>query len=325
MTMKNNHSVLSIEDIVSKIKQDYKIIGLENFVRIDSFKSTFEADISSLTFIDKKRLDKKTMLEKTKAKVIVVDSFVEALTENINGKCLIVVDNPKLEFSNVVNSYTKSTMEYIIHSTAVIHPNAKIHPKVYIGPNSYIGDCTIDEHTCIYGNTYIYDNVKIGKNVIVHAGCIIGVEGFGFLENSDGSLVNFPHIGGVIIEDNVELQALTHVSRGALGNTIIGKGTKTDSCVHIAHNNVIGENNMICAHAMFSGSVKMGNGNFVGPSTAIKDVLSIGNNNIIGIASTLTKNVENNLIVAGNPAREINELKKLQKALQLLINNIEAK
>ena len=96
--------------------------------------------------------------------------------------------------------------------------------------------------------------MTVGKNVIIHSNTVIGADGFGYQRNKDGSFEKFPHIGGVIIEDHVEIGANTCIDRGALGNTIIRNGAKIDNLVHIAHNVVIGQNTAVIANAMIGGS-----------------------------------------------------------------------
>lgn len=314
---------LSSIDLKRLLPDGVEIIGLDEKVVVTSFKSIFEADENSMTFIDAKRPDKIELFQKTKGKVVCVDSQFIKRIPDLNGKCAIVSKDPKYTFAFIVNTVMKSEQQGFIHPSAIIHEKANIHSTAFIGPNVYIGESKIGINSIIMGNTYVYDGVSIGNNVVIHAGCIIGSEGFGYLRSEEGELINFPHIGGVIIENDVELQALTHVSRGALGNTVIGKGTKTDSCVHIAHNNVIGRNNLFCAHTMLSGSVKVGDNNFFGPSSSVKDVITIGNGNLIGIASLISKNIEDNLVIAGNPGRELSQLKKLQRAIQKLIDEKE--
>jgi len=112
----------------------------------------------------------------------------------------------------------------------------------------------IGNGTRVYSGVQIHDQVRIGRNVVLKSGCVIGSDGFGFERNDEGTFEKFPHVGGVVIKDDVEIGGNTCVDRGTLSNTIIGKGTKIDNLVHIAHNVVVGKNCAIIALACLGGS-----------------------------------------------------------------------
>ena len=131
-------------------------------------------------------------------------------------------------------------------------------------------------------------------------------------------MINFPHIGGVILEDNVEVGANNTIDRGALSNTILRKDVKTDSLVHIAHNVVIGERTLIMANAMFSGSVTVGKDCWIAPSSSMRDTIKIGDNVTVGLGAVVTKNIPSKQIWTGNPARELKELIKIQNKIKRL-------
>ena len=145
------------------------------------------------------------------------------------------------------------------------------------------------------------ENVKIGEN------CTIGGDGFGYEKDVNGTWIKFPHFGHIILEDDVEIGNNVCIDRGVLGNTIINKGTKIDNLVHIAHNVEIGTNTLIIAKAMIGGSVRIGDNCWIGPSTSIINGIQIGNNVLVGIGSNILKNVPDNTVVAGNPAKVIRE------------------
>jgi UDP-3-O-[3-hydroxymyristoyl] glucosamine N-acyltransferase len=146
-------------------------------------------------------------------------------------------------------------------------------------------------------------NVVIGKNVV------IGGEGFGY-EFDDDVLVKFPHYGGVIIESDVDIGNNTCIDRGALGNTIIMKGTKIDNLVHIAHNVEIGERCLVVANVGIGGSVKIGNDCYIGFGATIKNGVKIGNNVVVGMGAVVLRDIPDNEVWVGNPARNINEKKR---------------
>ena len=133
-----------------------------------------------------------------------------------------------------------------------------IYPQVYIGDGVEIGDDTI-----LYAGVKIYGDCKIGNRCIIHSGAVIGADGFGFAPN-EGRFEKIPQLGNVIIEDDVEVGANTTIDRATFGNTVIGKGTKLDNLIQVAHNVAIGENNVFAAQTGIAGSTRFGNNNMVG-------------------------------------------------------------
>lgn len=223
----------------------------------------------------------------------------------LQDKTIIFVSKPRLAFAKVANKFFAiRKFTYGIHETASICCSTRINPTTTIGPHCVIlGNVEIGANSVIYGNVSIYGDVKIGKNVIINSGAVIGAEGFGYEPDEDGTLVQFPQVGGVIIEDNVEIGSNTCVDKGALGDTIIREGAKIDNLVHVAHNVVIGKNCRIICLVGIGGSVEIGDGSFVGISVSIKNQKKIGKNVTVGMGAVVTKDVPDNTTVIGNPAR----------------------
>lgn len=290
----------SIKDIDGCLG-DYFLEGSADFF-FTNIKDILSAESDSLVWINPNRKDRKFLLEKTKARVIVCDK-----NENYpnKDKSYLKVSNPKQAIICIIEKLFQRDISYEIHPTAIIHPESTIHPKTHIGPNTYIGKCHIGEGSIIRGNCFIDDNTFVGKNVLVHPGAVIGSDGFGFSRTNDGRFAKFPHVGGVIIEDNVEVGANTCIDRGTLGNTIIGQGTKIDNLVHIAHNVVIGKHVAVIANAMIAGSTEVGDYSWISPSVSIKDVVKIGKNVTIGLGASVLRSVNDNEVWIGNPAEPI--------------------
>jgi UDP-3-O-[3-hydroxymyristoyl] glucosamine N-acyltransferase len=306
----------TIADLLPLIGNGARIIGDPDGRTFDHVSTTNTADEQAITWIAAHRSDKDELARTTKAAFVVCDESVEV---GSGSSCFIVVPNPKIIFSRIIHELFVKQPRPGIHPTAIIDPEAQIHRSASVGPLSYIGASTIGEGTVIHGHCHLYDGVQVGRNVIIHAGCVIGGEGFGFERRADGVLEKFPHIGGVIIEDDVELQVMTHVDRGTLGDTIIRRGTKVDSCCHIAHNDDIGEDNIIAAHTMFSGSVKIGDRCWVGPASVFRDVLNVGDDVFIGVGTLVAKDVDDKAQIMGAPARSVSEYKALLAALRRLL------
>ena len=292
-------------DSVKNLLENYKIWGSEAEKIFTHVRPIEQAEKQSLVWISPLRQNKQMLLENTEADIIICDSSFDFSVEKLKNKCCIAVENPKLSFLRIVKELFGKKNEAGIHPSAVIHKNALIDPSVYIGPNSYIGNCEIGANTVIYGNCYLYDDVKIGENVMIHAGAVIGADGFGYSRNEHGEFEKFPHVGGVIIADNVDIGANACIDKGSLGNTIIKRGAKIDNLVHIAHNVIVGENTAVIALAMIGGSTVIGNNAWISPGTSIRDGVSVGDNSLIGLGGVVTKSVPENEVWAGVPAKKI--------------------
>ena len=179
-----------------------------------------------------------------------------------------------------------------------------------IGKNSTVGHNTIIEsnveigNNCHIGSNVILKKTIIGNNVSILDGAIIGKKGFGFFPNNKKN-IKYPHIGMVIIENNVEIGCNNTIDRGSLSNTIIGENSFLDNQVHIAHNVQIGKNCIVTGQVGFAGSSKIGNNVMIGGQAGISGHLKIGNNVKIGGGSGVIKNIPDNTKVMGYPAKDI--------------------
>ncbi|WP_082077930.1 UDP-3-O-(3-hydroxymyristoyl)glucosamine N-acyltransferase [Thermus filiformis] len=279
-------------------------------------------DESAVTFCRKAGFEALDLIRSTKAGVILCPEDVAFDESEFSGKTIIKVRNPRLSFMRLVEAFFSQPKPRGIHPTAVIESDAEIHPEVYIGPFTYVGTkCIIGEGTVIYGHVHIYSNTRIGRNVTIHAGTVIGADGFGYERDENGELEKFPHIGGVLIEDNVEIGANTTIDRGTLGDTIIREGAKIDNLVHIAHNVVVGRNAAVIAHAMVGGSTHIGDYAWIAPSACLRNGVSIGDRAMIGLGALVVSDVPEGTTVMGVPARASEEYKKILKTLKKLVEN----
>lgn len=215
-----------------------------------------------------------------------------------------------------------------IHPYAVIAEGARIgsrvtlYPGVYVGANSVIGDDAI-----IYPNVSIRETVTIGSRVIIHSGTVIGSDGFGFVTDG-GRHHKIPQVGGVIIEDDVEIGANCTIDRATLGNTVIRKGTKLDNMVHVAHNVTIGEHCLLAAQIGIAGSSTLGSYVVMGGQAGVADHTTIGDKVMIGGGAGVTRDIEAGQVVAGYPTLPIREWLKAQAVfsklpdLKKLVNQI---
>ncbi len=184
-----------------------------------------------------------------------------------------------------------------------------LHPGVFVGPGSSIGD-----DTRLYANVTIYDRVMIGQRVIIHAGAVLGADGFGYVPDPDGHHHKIPQVGGVRVEDDVEIGANACIDRATLGETLIRRGTKIDNLVHIAHNVEVGEDNLLLAQVGISGSCRLGTHVTLAGQVGLSDHVEIGDHATVIAQSGIAKDVEPRAILTGSPALPHNLWRRVQAA-----------
>lgn len=294
-------------------------------LEISGFASLRDAQAGDLSFFYSPRYLQE--LRQTKAAAILVPlHFAEE-----HSSILIRVKDPSAAFDCIIAALAKPE-EYRpasgVHSTAVVAPTAKIGRDVSIGAcavieaGAVIGDRTfigahvfIGAHTKIGEDSFLHPHVTIrercllGARVILHPGVVIGSCGFGY-DSKTGTHQKIPQIGIVQIEDDVEVGANTTIDRARFGKTQIGKGTKIDNLVQIAHNVVIGPHNIICAQVGISGSTRTGAYVTLAGQVGLSGHIEIGERAIIGAQSGLSKNVLPGEIVIGSPAKSMKTWKE---------------
>lgn len=203
-----------------------------------------------------------------------------------------------------ISKSAKIGKECYIGAFAYIGENAEIGDGCAIYPHAYIGDgVKMGENCTINPNTTIYQGCKLGNNIIIHAGSVIGADGFGFAPNAEG-YDKIPQIGIVIIEDNVEIGANTCIDRSTMGATILHKGVKLDNLVQIAHNNEIGENTVMSAQVGIAGSTKVGSWCMFGGQVGIAGHITIGDKVFLGAQSGVPSSLKSNQSLIGTPPME---------------------
>jgi UDP-3-O-[3-hydroxymyristoyl] glucosamine N-acyltransferase len=210
----------------------------------------------------------------------------------------LITENPRLTFAKIVQWLVNEIgIDFALTVT-------DIHPSVRLGSNCFIGEgVKIGEGTIIGNNVTINSGVCIGKFCNIKSNTVIGEDGFGYERDENGIPIKFPHLGSVVIGDYVDIGSLNTIVRGALGNTIIGSNTKTDDHVHIAHNCIIEENVLITACVELSGGVNLGKNSWIGPNSSLMQKVRVGSNSLVGIGTLVLKDVEENVVVAGVPAK----------------------
>ena len=240
--------------------------------------------------------------EKIKATLVRVNDPYSCLAQLMT---MVANAQPKpkgIENPVFIGEGTTITDEIYIGAFAYIGKNVRIGRNCLIYPQTYIGDnCVVGDDTILYPGVKIYQDCKIGRRCILHAGAVIGSDGFGFAP-ADGHYEKIPQLGGVIIEDDVEIGANTTIDRATFGNTVVGKGTKLDNLIQIAHNVKIGEDNVFAAQVGLAGSTSIGNRNRVGGQCGFAGHINIGDENEFGAQSGIHANVGNRKRMMGYPA-----------------------
>lgn len=286
------------------------------------------ASAGEIAFVDDARLLSRA--EESRAACLVVPRGA-----TIEGMCLIEAAQPKVAFAIIAEQLHPAERQPPgIHGSAHIAPTARVDASVFVGAGVRIGerasvgpatqihsgavignDVSIGRDCVIHPNVVLYRGVRLGDRVIVHAGAIIGADGFGYVRTADGYR-KFPQIGTVTVEDDVEIGALTCIDRGALGETRIGRGTKIDNLVQIAHNVQIGARVVIAAQTGISGSTVIEDDVVVGGQVGMGDHARVQSGAIIGSkAGVLTGKVVRAGVWWGIPVQPLAEYKKLNAHL----------
>ncbi|GBD90899.1 UDP-3-O-acylglucosamine N-acyltransferase [bacterium BMS3Abin04] len=312
---------------------DGKIIGnkyaeISNVARID------EAVKGDLTFLYLQNYAK--YLTSTNATAVFVKH--DQKKPNRDDLTYIEVDSPETAFLVIINTFLKP--QFILNgidSTASVDSSARLGTNVSLGKNVIISaNCIIENNTTIFHNTVLMENVKVGSNtlifpnvtirencvignrVIIHAGSVIGSDGFGYSPDKNGVYHKIPQIGNVILEDDVEIGSNVSIDRAAVGSTVIGKGVKLDNLVQIAHNVKIGDNTVISAQSGISGSTKIGKNCILAGQVGTVGHIELADGVIVGAQSGVSKSLKKPGKYFGYPAKEMGTTLRLESHIRNL-------
>jgi len=289
---------------------------------LNSFAPADRAQPGDLTFAETEEYF--AAAEASTATAIIADKRF-----NSAKKILIRVPNARIAFARVLALFfPEPKFPAGIHPTAVITPGAKIDASAHIGPHCIVGervqmgarsvlqggnsvgaDAKLGEDVNLFPHVTIYPRTEIGNRVRIHAGTVIGSDGYGYVLDG-GVHRKVPQIGNVILGDDVEIGANVTVDRGALGTTVIGKGTKIDNLVQIAHNVEIGEHCLVIAQVGIAGSAKLGNYVVLAGQVGIGGHLKIGNQVTVGAQAGVMTDIPDGGKWLGSPAQPDQEMKR---------------
>ncbi len=306
------------------------MVGDRNLV-ITGVSGIKEAQKGDITFLANAKY--LPFLRQTRASAVIASSGIDA-----GGLALVRAENPSQAFTKVVSVFMPALheTEHGVHPSAVVAKGAYLGDRVSIGAHAVIeegvrlGDdstigagcvigrgSTIGRRSRLYAQVTVREEVRIGERVIIHSNSVIGSDGFGY-ETIEGKHLKIPQAGSVEIGDDVEIGSCVCIDRGRFRNTHIGRGTKIDNLVQIAHNVVIGEDCLIVSQVGISGSTEVGDRVVIAGQAGLVGHITIGSDAVIGARSGVSKSVPPQSVVLGEPARPIQEQKKLFAAIARL-------
>jgi UDP-3-O-[3-hydroxymyristoyl] glucosamine N-acyltransferase len=257
--------------------------------------------------------------------------------ESLPGQNLILVRDPYLAFAQAMDLFHAPEKPIPgISPLAVIGDATALGKDLYIGPCVVVGrgcvladgvtlmpgvvlgdDVRVGEGTTLHPGVVVYARSVVGARVIVHAGSVIGSDGFGYAA-SDGVQVKIAQVGNVVLEDDVEIGACTTIDKATFGSTIVGRGTKIDNLVQVAHNVVIGEGSVLVAQSGVAGSTRLGRGVVLAGQSGAAGHLDVGDRSIVGAKSAVLQDLPADSFVIGHPAVDHRAWKRAQAALRRL-------
>lgn len=290
-------------DIEDCLIYDYQVLGNPVNIAFSNVNSIESSDENSLIWVSAAKVKDPESLKSLSANLIIAHTSLAALLQPKGQQTIIFTDAPKESFICILNKLFVRKAPAGIHPTAIIDAEAKIGTQVSIGAYCVIGKCEIGDQTIIHSHCVIHDQSILGKRIVIKSHTTIGSDGFGYSKALDGNYIKFPHLGGVILEDDVEVGSNTCIDRGTLGNTRIGANSKIDNLVHVAHNVQLGKNCLVIANVLIGGSTVLGDNCWIAPSATLRDGLKIVSGVTIGMGALVTKDLDVPGIYMGSPAK----------------------
>ena len=297
---------ISIKKIAKFLKinytgKDFDVTSISSLNNVKSNSILFYSDLINFKFKikDNIKYDLKK-LEQFENIALIANNEIR---KKINVPILSSKD-PRFDFYRVVMEFfSDDEFKTGIHKTAIIEKNTTIGKDVYIGSHCYIGNgVKIGNNTKILHNTCIYGKTEIGSNSIIKSNTTIGSEGFSF-SYTGNELFHFPHLGSVVIGDNVWIGSNCTVEKSQIDQTVIEDHVKIDDLVHIGHNSKIKKFTQITAGCIIAGRVKIGEGCWISSNSVIDNGCEIGDNCIVGTSSLVRSSFPKNSVIVGSPAR----------------------
>lgn len=289
-----------VKDILNYLNKEeivYQFIGDEN-ASVEGFSSLSNYKIGSFTWV-KKRENIPNHLDCNSVELVFTNEDLNQLFRN----SIITQESKRAFFSSIEHFYSNDDSRPPVGSFTYIGPKVKLGKNVRIGHNCTLdGDITIGDSTVIWNNVSIINKVTIGSNCEIQSGAVIGHDGFGYTEDDNHIKTMVKHFGGVSIGNNVLISSNVCVCRGTIDDTIISNGAKIDNLSHIAHNCKLGFNSALAFPCWLGGSSTLQDNAYVAAGV-IRNQCIVGENGFVGMGAIVTKNVQPDTIVVGNPAK----------------------
>ncbi len=309
-----------------------RVVAGEEMTRINRVASIEAAGEGDIAFVESEKFFDEARASKASC-VIVPEGAKFERASSSSSSCVIEAARPKLAFALIAEAlHPAKRFGGLIHPSANIAASAELGEGVYLGAGVCVGvgarigagaqihagviigdDVTVGRDCVLHPNVVLYDGVTLGERVVLHAGVAVGADGFGYVRDEQGAYRKFPQVGTVVIEDDVEIGAHSCVDRGALGETRIGRGTKLDNLVQVAHNVRIGERVVIAAQTGVSGSTVIEDDAVIGGQVGFGDHAHVERGAVIGSKAGILpgKIVRAGTVMWGIPVRPLDEYKRL--------------
>lgn len=298
---------INLSTLLKIINCDSKIIGNKDIL-IYGINEIHSVESGDICFVDHPKYYKKTI--QSPATLILINCEIEDIPE---GKTLVIVQDPLTAYLNIVKYYRIfEYQEDMIADDLIIGEGSLIEKGAFIGKHVKIG-----KHCLIHANVTVYDYTTIGDNCIIHSGSVIGADAFYFQKRSNGWM-KMLSCGSVIIENDVEIGAMTTIDKGVSGDTIIGEGCKFDNHVQVGHDTHIGKRCLIGSHAAIAGCTQIEEDCLIWAKAMINKDLIIKKGSTILAASGIDKSTTENAVLFGIPAIDARKKWKELAALRML-------
>lgn len=294
------------------------------------------ADSTDLVFVGCSK--NASRIKSTSAKVVIAPEDLRDAAGQDSGRTYVIVERPEEAFLNVAlkitppckSQQTGISEQAVVAESARIGRNTTIHPFAVVGEDAVIGEdceiasgavvgdgCEIGDNTRIDSNAVLYSGVQVGNDVTINAGSILGAEGFGY-DTVNGRHRRLPHVGNVVIEDDVEIGACTTVDRAKMGSTVVGSGTRIDNQVMVGHNCQIGKHNLIVSQVGLAGSCSTGAYVVLAGQAGIADHVHLGDGAVVGAKSGVHRDMPGGKTYLGSPATPADEQARIVTSLRRL-------
>ncbi len=293
MVIKRDFTLKQVYDILEENRIEFMKKRTKE-LQFDGFSSLYRSEPGTLTWVRDADAD----LSNVKATAVICP-FETPGTDRL---VTIRVKEPEHAFATVLKEFDRETITGINRMTSFIDKTATIGKNVSLGHNVVIGPrCEVGDNTVISHNVVLLRDVKIGRDCNIQAGTVIGEAGFSRAYKE--SAMRWPHLAGVTIGDRVQICSNVTIHRGVLYNTLIDDEVMIDNLVHVAHGVQIGKRTMITASVEISGSAVIGEDCWLAPGAIIRNGVTVGNRVLVGMGAVVTKNIPDDLVVMGVPAR----------------------